>query len=360
MAVNVLQIVPRLPPSVCGVGDQALALARALKHDHEIHSSFLVCDPAWSAEGAVAGFPVHSLGERQSGALRRFLDDRSGYIDGIIVQYSGYGFAPRGAPLWLANGLSGWRRNNHGRPLVTMYHELFSSGAITTSSFWFQPFQKWAIRSLARISSSVRTNRTAYQNWLARSLHVQTEKVIAMPVFSNFGETLDLASLGPKKNQMVVQGLGRTGDVAQSLACLERLVAQTGTELTKVIGPPPRIPISSSLRLEYTGHLPNEGVAQLLRESRRGYVDYYPRYFGKSSIHAAYCAHGLAAYTFGQPDDSQDGIRHGQQFFDMAREEKLPDAMEEIRLGEEAHSWYQGHNIRATAHSYADQLLAPC
>ena len=360
MERQILQIVPRLPPSLCGVGDQATILAGELRDGHDIKSRFLVCDPSWTPSPVGFDFECHHVKARTSHSLQTFLEKNAEKIEAIIVQYSGYGFASRGAPVWLANGLSSWRRLHPKVALVSMYHELFSSGRVTTSSFWLQPLQKWVVRKLAKTSTSVRTNRTAYQNWLARSLHVQTEKVIAMPVFSNFGETLDLASLGPKKNQMVVQGLGRTGDVAQSLACLERLVAQTGTELTKVIGPPPRIPISSSLRLEYTGHLPNEGVAQLLRESRRGYVDYYPRYFGKSSIHAAYCAHGLAAYTFGQPDDSQDGIRHGQQFFDMAREEKLPDAMEEIRLGEEAHSWYQGHNIRATAHSYADQLLAPC
>lgn len=360
MERQILQIVPRLPPSLCGVGDQATILAGELRDGHDIKSRFLVCDPSWTPSPVGFDFECHHVKARTSHSLQTFLEKNAEKIEAIIVQYSGYGFASRGAPVWLANGLSSWRRLHPKVALVSMYHELFSSGRVTTSSFWLQPLQKWVVRKLAKTSTSVRTNRAAYQEWLARSLQIPIGDVVSMPVFSNFGETSDLTHLGSRRNQLVVQGLGRTGDLAQSLANLQRLVTACGTEQIKVIGSASDAPIPSDLKLEYTGHLSNEGVSRLLKESRRGYVDYYPGYLGKSSIHAAYCAHGLATYTFGQPDDNQDGIRHGLQFFDLAREEKLPDAKKEIRLGEQAHSWYQGHNIRATAHSYADQLRKPC
>ena len=49
-ALEIVQIVPRLPPSISGVGDYAYLLARELRATHDIHTHFIVCDPFW--EGA--------------------------------------------------------------------------------------------------------------------------------------------------------------------------------------------------------------------------------------------------------------------------------------------------------------------
>jgi hypothetical protein len=54
--MNILQIVPRLPPAIDGVGDYALNLARQLRQDFSIHTHFLVCDPNWNGKTELEGF----------------------------------------------------------------------------------------------------------------------------------------------------------------------------------------------------------------------------------------------------------------------------------------------------------------
>jgi hypothetical protein len=45
--MQIIQIVPRLPPSIDGVGDYAFLLAKQLRAAHDIHTTFVVCDPNW-------------------------------------------------------------------------------------------------------------------------------------------------------------------------------------------------------------------------------------------------------------------------------------------------------------------------
>ena len=61
--IRVLQILPRVPPAVCGIGDYAWGIARKLRNEHGIHSSFLAAGTTWTQPVGETEFPVFRLPE---------------------------------------------------------------------------------------------------------------------------------------------------------------------------------------------------------------------------------------------------------------------------------------------------------
>ena len=113
--MEILQIVPGLPPAIDGVGDYAFLLARQLRKAHGINTRFVVCDPWWQSEGGgqrtevtnqgsvvgsqwsvVSGqFSVYQLRERSAEELLRVLN-QPGISHTVLLQYVGYGYEKRG------------------------------------------------------------------------------------------------------------------------------------------------------------------------------------------------------------------------------------------------------------------------
>ncbi|MFZ4728709.1 MAG: glycosyltransferase family 1 protein, partial [Pseudanabaena sp.] len=68
----------------------------------------------------------------------------------VLLHYVGYGYAKRGCPVWLVDGIQRWKNLYPDRLLVTMFHELHASGTPPwTSSFWLSPLQKNLVTRLA-------------------------------------------------------------------------------------------------------------------------------------------------------------------------------------------------------------------
>ena len=129
--VDLVQIVPRLPPAIDGVGDYAFLLAQQMRKAHGIQTTFVVCDTTWenggiekvesrkqkaeiektesgntfqvsafpisAFKGEIAGFPVYQLRERSAAELLRMLS-APGMPQTVLLQYVGYGYEKRGCP----------------------------------------------------------------------------------------------------------------------------------------------------------------------------------------------------------------------------------------------------------------------
>ena len=104
--------------------------------------------------------------------------------DTVILQMSGYGFAERGAPLWLLHELE--TRRKHIKTFGVFFHELYAFGPPWSSSFWLSPVQRHIARGLAEISDFWMTSRAGSSQWLARFAGDKPHAV--MPVFSTIGE----------------------------------------------------------------------------------------------------------------------------------------------------------------------------
>src|SRR5467141_2905569 len=104
--MDVIQIVPRLPPATDGVGDYAIRVARQLRAAHQIESHFIVGDPEWQPPMNLE-FEAASIRVRSSAKLIEALQ-RNGSIATALLNYVGYGYAKRGCPVWLVKGLKQW------------------------------------------------------------------------------------------------------------------------------------------------------------------------------------------------------------------------------------------------------------
>jgi hypothetical protein len=137
----VTQIVPSLPPTISGVGDYALNLAQQLHQQFNLQSHFLVGDPSWKKPSKFQGFPVNSLSDYFAPTLNSLRNTKFS-TNTLLLHYVGYGYAKRGCPVWLVEGLRNWKANNPCAYLVTMFHEIYASGSPWTSIFGSHPFKK--------------------------------------------------------------------------------------------------------------------------------------------------------------------------------------------------------------------------
>ncbi len=152
-------IVPQFAPVIDGVGDYALGLARNLRGLHGINSRFIVCDPQWTGSAEVDGFAVAGPGTFRNTGLASALQGS----DTAILHYVGYGYHPRGTPVWLADGVEEWKAGG-GRRLLTVFHEIWSSGPPWRRVFYSAPLQKrLALRILAASDHAVASTQWAFR-----------------------------------------------------------------------------------------------------------------------------------------------------------------------------------------------------
>ncbi len=411
--MEVIQIVPRLPPAVDGVGDYAYRLAKQLRAAHGIHTRFVVCDPTWEkaesrkqkvesgdlrpemgksdgrwqmADGEnpasdlwLEGFPVHRLRERSAAELVRVLSV-PGMPATVLLQYVGYGYEKRGCPLWLVRALRDWekaktlkpeklkwgdrgrgpedggRRPEAGRRhLVTMFHELYAMGWPWQSSFWTSPVQRWIAQALARSSDHCFTNRKASATWLAAGLRSPVSSISVLPVFSNVGEPEELPQWDERPPRMIVFGSAsqRRQVYAGHRAELERACQSMNLVEIVDIGAPLKIPPLAVPVLQL-GILSAPQVSREMLLARAGFFVYPTAYLGKSGVFAAYAAHGLIPVTFcANQGSNEDGLKADEHYL-------FASAVEKDEVGTIAanlQDWYHTHGTRAQAGCYAKTLL---
>src|SRR5438270_2144823 len=113
---TLLQIVPKVPGGIDGVGDYALTIAEKLRERFETETVFAAFNVSVKN---VRGFEVVSVKQVQN-------------YDHFLLHYVNYGFQKRGIPFRLLSILQKLRRQQRGK-FVTIFHELYASGPPWTS-----------------------------------------------------------------------------------------------------------------------------------------------------------------------------------------------------------------------------------
>jgi hypothetical protein len=358
---NVYSIVPRLPPAIDGVGDYALNLARQLRKDFNIQTHFIVGNPTWSGAAEIEGFPISHICDRNANMLVEVLScDRS---CPILLHYVGYGYAKRGCPVWLVDGLQHWKSLFPNRLLVTMFHELYASGAPWTSSFWLSPLQKNLAARLAKLSDRCITSKQLYADMITQLSQGKHQLVPALPVFSNIGEPekppLDLSQ---RQQQLVVFGgiANRAKVYRDCQAILEYVCSSLNIQKILDIGIPTGITptfIGKVPVLELREQPANK-VSDILAVSMAGFCDYNPDYLAKSTIFAAYCAHGLLPINAKGSASIIDGIESGKHYWvPNLQKNDLIDEPAIQAIVSKAHLWYQSHDLSSHINLFMSQLL---
>lgn len=310
-------------------------------------------------EWAAAGLASHvvSLGEADAkqcslAARLREIIDAEGRPCAVILHFSGYGFHPRGLCLWLVREVEAARQQLGERlHLVTMFHELYASGPPWGSAFWLSPVQAWIARRLACLSDVLWTNTELHGRWLRKQVGPATPITI-QPVFSNVGEPEALMPAEERALRLVV--FGSTSTRRRALAALPRhaesLARQGITEILEV-GSGEASPWSASgLTLHFLGRMDKHDLRALLERSAYGVVEYPPKYLGKSSVFAAYAAHGCVSLNVAPAADDSDGLQAGVHFVSLSGAASLPqDEQARESVARAARSWYDGHSLARQA-----------
>jgi len=352
--MEIIQIVPSLPPATGGLSDFSLLVAKELRDSHQIHSRFVVGDPAWNGSGEIKGFFAESTPDRTPGGLLEALGDAS---QTVLLHYVGYGYATRGCPFWLIDGLTQWRKTRD-KWLVTLFHELWAFGPPWRSSFWTHPYQKSLTKRLANVTDRCQTTMNMYRRVLESIAPRHLGRIPALPVFSTVGEGDRSTYLDERKRQMVVFGGPslRTKTYSQHSKELVDACSALQMECILDIGPPIGIKPDLPLPVIVMGKQSGKEICRLLAESVAGFVSYFDGYLAKSSIFAAYCAHGLLPIVARRNRSELDGIRAGSEYLTASA---LPDdirAPEMQAIADRARAWYEKHSLARTAASLASVL----
>jgi hypothetical protein len=358
---TVISIVTRLPPAIDGVGDYALNLARQLRKDYNIQTQFVVGNPDWKGELEIEGFSVNQLIDSNSDQLTALLEgDRN---SPVLLHYVGYGYAKRGCPIWLVDGIQRWKNLYPQRSLVTMFHEIYASGLPWQSSFWLSPLQKNIATRLVRLSDRCITNTQGHAEILSKLVPNPEFKYISLPVFSNMGELNYDLPLSKRSKRLVTFGHKNSR---------VRIYQEHVTDLTKIcqdfhikeicdIGNPTgvELPNISNVSIIEKGIMESSQISKILSDSIIGFLIFPPPVqLAKSTIFAAYCAHGLIPYMVSGSKITINNLEMGKHYLSTSN----PSYNFSLKIGQEiannAYNWYQTHNLSKQAKIFSKYLFA--
>jgi hypothetical protein len=306
---RLIQVVPRLLPTRCGVSDHAIALASELKASCGIDSAFVVlnsderCDLPYSV--------THCAPHQLLNACVAFSENRPA---AILVHLSGYGYSADGAPTLLADALESVRADGRFRVAV-YFHELFATGMPWKSAFWYSQRQKKAVRRIAGACDLLVSNSRSYVDWLDReTVRPSASPIQYMPVFSQVGEAQQRIPLADRDPVMAVFGLAGTRQNAyRELSALGAMLQQLGIQEILDIGPELEPPGEvDGIPVRRMGGLSATEIATQFSRSTFGFLSYPRMPLAKSGVFAGYCAHGvipvIARNFSGHVDGLEDGV----------------------------------------------------
>ncbi|MHC5610267.1 MAG: glycosyltransferase family 1 protein [Nostoc sp.] len=363
---HVTSIVPRLPPEIDGVGDYALNLARQLRKDFNIQTHFIVGNTKWNGAAEIDGFPVSQISMGVAGRRCRSPDAlltllSSDRTSSILLHYVGYGYAQRGCPVWLVDGLQRWKSLFPKRSLLTMFHEVYASGPPWTSSFWLSPLQKNLAARLAQMSDRCITSKQLYAEIIANISQGKHHQIPFLPVFSNIGEPDKVLPLSERQKRLVVFGgvANRARVYRESQAVLEYVCQRLNIQEIWDVGTPTEVNLSSITKVPILeiGQQSAEKVSEILVDSVAAFSDYNPDFLAKSTIFASYCAHLVLPINAKGSASVIDGIEPGKHYWvPNPQGNELENDGEIQAIADNAYSWYQMHRLSITVKTFAELL----
>jgi hypothetical protein len=358
-STKITAIVTGLPPAIDGVGDYACYLARQISHDFDIGTQFIVGNPVWQMREEVNEFNIQQLSRRSPSELLTLLQSSSI----VLLHYVGYGYAKRGCPIWLVEGLEKWRRGNDQKYLLTMFHEVYAySSNVLSSQFWTSPLQRNLAQRLVQLSDRCLTSKQGYAEIITKLSRGKHPHVLSLPVFSNVGEPKpeQLRPLSQRSKRLIIfGGRGTRSRVYQrSLFALERTCRELQIEEILDIGPPLEIelPLINQTSIKSLGVKSSQEISHLLSDSIVGFFDYSIEFLAKSTIFAAYCAHRLLPVGVLYPGKEVDGLFVEKHYWIG---DTHPDPMSLISgqlVADNAYRWYQEHQLSVQAQVFVNYL----
>ena len=196
--MQLIHLVPHLPPEICGLGDYATLVGEKMEDLHsDVRSLFLACGhrPTTVATESTAARDVTGSCEANSlwRAVTELVNEQPADQVNLVLHYSGYGYAPNGVPSWLAEAIEHRPADCAEYRVTTVFHELFATGRPWERAFWSSGRQQSVARRIAAASDGLLTNRYESARWLEQATGSPTGSVPHLAVPSNVGEMEQVA-----------------------------------------------------------------------------------------------------------------------------------------------------------------------
>ena len=358
----IVHVVPNLPRPLDGVGAYAVTLATALAASGSaLRHRFVVGDPTWTPWAPIPGIPASPLPARSAKAVCQQLQSGGAEPPAVLLHFVNYGFERRGCPRWLLRGLEQCHRD-HGLRLVTMFHEVYATGPPWRSSFWLSPVQRRIAARVAALSDRIVTSSPRYAELVGGLLRGHGPQPVVLPVYSTIGEPDTVTPLSARPRRVAV--FGSAGTRARAWSRHRRALAAAcrilEAEEVVDVGPGlPRLPATVAGRpVRALGQLPAADVSEILAHSVAGVLSYPPHLVPKSTVFAAYCAHGVLPVCSWK----RSSRRTGEAFEDLWWSPPSPGARTTATLdglqvtADRARSWYREHDLSIQARLFGDLL----
>jgi len=277
---------------------------------------------------------------------------------GILLHFSGYGFASRGLCFWLVQEMQALRKSLAGRSRVAIsFHELFAFGPPWKSAFWVNPPQRWIAAKLASIGDVVFTNTDKHAHWLRGHVGAGVP-IITRPVFSNVGELEgSIPPWSARSNSFVVFGSQATR--RRVFAALRR-VPQIEPRLRGIqcieVGSGSPQSDGGALPRDFRGEQSGSAISQLLTESRFGIIDYPDDQLTKSGVFAAFAAHGVLVCNTVRRNAHSTFPRRNVHFVGPSNF-CIEDNEGNMKISTNAFLWYREHALAKHALDIREALM---
>jgi len=349
MSIRLINIAPELPPTVGGVADYTAILSRRLVEVSDgAVEPVLVHGGNDSTDAIEVDFPSVNLSGQCSASvlaqtIRQLADEAEGPVV-VLLEYSSYGYAKRGAPWWLARGLQRVCGTD-GVPLVTMFHEISASTwKPWTSTFWLSPLQSWIARRLAQASVGLMTTHPTGAETLERFVGGRTP-VEVCPVFSNVGEPEERPAFDARSPRAVIFGGERTKTALYDTHrdATRSAFERWGIDLVIDFGPPDAaVPEALRTSVDVRGLQPADAISDLLLDARIGLLHYPAAIATKSGILAAYIAHGVVPVLVA-PEPMGGQLEAGTHFAHELGPGDDTSPTDGVTIAQAATDWYERH-----------------
>ena len=303
---RLIQIVPRFPPAIDGLGDFALHLGDALWNATGKPSNYIV----WRREEPGAPYQlgphsIHPLAQTKPSELASQINSLlpTDSPATLLLHFTSYSYSTEGLAVWLPGLLR--RVKPQGCRLVTFFHELYARGRFPNKTWMGSWLQKRIFQQLLELSDAAATSNAAYFEEM--KVYAPLKPVVLTGIGSNVGEPENSVAWEKRKRRLVVFGLPATRArfYQQHLVAMQELRGKLALDEIADVGGADGFESTIGHAggalgpvFRRYGILPQEKVSALLADSLAGVVNYRFDLRFKSGIVAAYQAHALPTILF--------------------------------------------------------------
>jgi hypothetical protein len=211
---------------------------------------------------------------------------------------------------------------------------------------------------LADLSDVVWTNTERHARWLQGSVGAH-KPVRARPVFSNIGEPGVLPEASHRRPVAVVFGAASTRQrTFDALRGQEASLRMLGVEQLIEVGGGTAT-ASTTIPCHSAGRLGLPELREVLLQARFGLLDYPSEHLGKSSVFAAYAAHGCVVLDTCRPGPDTDRLLAGLDYVSLpALTGTTAAAVSHNEMSARAARWYADHRLEDQARELLALALA--